>query len=110
MMQVIRSTSPAQLAVGLHRAARVAVAYARDSRLPVERREAEAKIAASCLAGILDVIGWPKRPASTGAKGARIDIQTILDAVPCTAEDVTPPAATPESPAPADGDVLPPKQ
>lgn len=102
-MQIIRTTSPAQLAAQLHRAARVAAGYARDRSLPVERREAEAKIAVACLSGILDVIGWPKRPAAASAKGAmRIDLATILDAhpvgpEPCTAPSVTEPAKPAES-------------
>lgn len=116
-MQIIRTTSPAQIAAQLHRAARVAAGYARDRSLPVERREAEAKIAVACLSGILDVIGWPKRPAATTARGAmRIDLATILDAhpagepAPCTVDPVTEPAKPTESGPTPSGDALLAKQ
>ena len=115
-LQIIRTTSPAQIAAQLHRAARVAAGFARDRTLPVERREAEAKIAVACLSGILDVISWPKRPGGGGSGRAprAIDLATILEAhpseEPCTVDPVTEPSKPAESGPSVASDELPPKQ
>ena len=115
---MMKSQTPAKVAMVLRRAIRVAAKVATDPTAPAPIRDMEVKMIWGCWDRLADILALPKRPAATSARGAaRIDLATILDAHPvgpepgpCTAQDVTDQPKLVESRPSADGDALLAKQ
>ena len=118
-MQCLVASEPVRLAIGVKKVVRQMLEVAADTTKEDAVRQEAAKVAYGGIDRLLDLMGVPKRPAATSAKGAaRIDLATILEAhpsdgpepAPCTVDPVTELAKPADSGPSTTGDVLPPKQ
>lgn len=83
LLQTVRNTEPAQMILRLRRTARTLGEVAADRSAPTADRIAAARVMMDAQSQMLDVIGWPKRPASApaGSKGTIPVSAQVLDAV-----------------------------
>lgn len=94
---VMKMTEPAQIALRLRRIARELGKAAEDEASPVADRVAAAKAMMDAQAQLLDVIGWPKRPASPALKPGHLPPPVDITPAPDPGPAPESPGASPES-------------
>lgn len=81
-MQVLMATEPLRIAMGLRRIIRGHMVIAADEGEMPEVRAEAAKVAYAGIDRLLDIGGYPKRPASRATDKEGVDIAKLLDITP----------------------------
>jgi len=97
VLQSVKNTQPAQIAMRLRKVADRFGEIAIDKDKPTDERVSAAKAMMEAQAQLLDVIGWPKRPTPAPTKPGRLPppVDITPDPLPQVVQDLT--KTSPES-------------